>query len=404
VRTWGCILIDGAVVDAPERWFGTPAESVTDGVRLFCLPYAGGGATAYRDWPRALPRAVRVEPIRLPGRETRVGEPAEFAVSELAGAIATRLDGPYAVYGHSMGGRVGFELVRELRERGLPLPLRLYVGASRPPRQQDPLAAAARLDDEGLIARVTGLGGTPAGVFAVPELRELLVPVLRADFGWLDAYRYRPGPPLPVPIVALAAVDDPALPVAAMLDWEAHSGAGFRLHTLRGGHFFLTSGHRQVAAVLAADLLAARTGDEPGRRRPLGLPEPDEAHLFRLPACGSAAALARVLAGYGTRPDAVRRTADGAEHPCGLTIRLCGRDGDRLALATRGRDGSAAANAIDQAVATGADLGTALTGVTRGIRLRYENLGHENLGHENLGHENLGYENLSHENLREDRS
>jgi surfactin synthase thioesterase subunit len=338
---WGCVLIDGAVVDAPKRWFN-PIESAPGSVRLICLPYAGGGATAYRDWPRALPRGIQVDPVRLPGRETRVGEPPEFDVSALADAVAERIDGPYAVYGHSMGARLGFELVRELARRGVALPLRLYVAAARSPEAAEPLGAVARLVDEELIGRVTGLGGTPAEVFEVPELRALLVPVLRADFAWIDNYRYHPGPALPVPIVALAAVHDHTLPVTAMIGWQRHTAAGFRLHTVRGGHFFLTESRPQVTAILAADLLAALATPAPAnaRPRPLSLPEPDEAHLFRLPT-GGPAGLAAVLAAYGARPAGDPDAVTDVLHPSGLRVRLTtAEDGGAgaLALATRGRD------------------------------------------------------------------
>jgi surfactin synthase thioesterase subunit len=141
-----------------------------------------------------------------------------------------------------------------LRRRGITPPVRFYVGGSRPPHIRDPLADAARGDDETFIARLAELGGTPSDVFAIPELRELVMPALRADFAWFDAYTCRPEPPLATPIVALAGTGDTSVPVPAMLDWARHTSAGFRLHRVPGDHFFVQRAAGEVAKLLLTDL------------------------------------------------------------------------------------------------------------------------------------------------------
>lgn len=151
------------------------------------------------------------------------------------------------------------------------MPERLYVAGCRPPDHGEPLADLASVDDDELVARLEALGGTPAGVFDIPELRELLLPTLRADFGWLRAYRFRPGP-LTVPIVALAGTDDPTVRPERMLGWAAHTTAGFRLHTLPGGHFFLTESLDRVAGLIRTDLS--------GRGATLAPPAEDEVHVW----------------------------------------------------------------------------------------------------------------------------
>jgi surfactin synthase thioesterase subunit/phosphopantetheinyl transferase len=249
-------------------------------VLLFCLPYAGGGASAYRQWSRALP-GVDVRPVQLPGRESRIAEEARVDAGEIATEITAAVSAEagsqarrFAIYGHSMGGRLGFEVVRRLAERGGPMPDRLYVAGSRPPDSGEPLADLADADDDELVARLEALGGTPAGVFDIPELRELLLPVLRADFGWLRDYRSRPGP-VPVPIVALAGADDATVRPAQMLGWAAHTTADFRLRTVPGDHFFLTGSLARVAALLSGEL----TG-RPATPDTLAPPAPDEVHLW----------------------------------------------------------------------------------------------------------------------------
>jgi surfactin synthase thioesterase subunit len=228
-------------------------------VRLFCLPYAGGGASTFRDWQQAFGDDVEVQPVQLPGRENRIGEDPRFTIADVAAAVAGRADRPYAIYGHSMGGRVAFEVVRELRRTGGPLPLRLYVGGARAPHVDDAslFDGLSRVDDDELLRRLGDGGGLPAGVLEHPELVELLLPLLRADFERVDGYRYTPGEPLPVPIVAFHGRFDRAVSRAQSAAWERHTAAGFALHEFDGGHFFPQERLRELAAAIRADLAAA---------------------------------------------------------------------------------------------------------------------------------------------------
>ncbi|MGN9786186.1 thioesterase II family protein [Nonomuraea sp. ZG12] len=241
---------------------------------MFCLPYAGGGASAYTGLLRELTDLtdlpdLTVTPLQLPGRENRIAEPPAFTVQEIADEIAPATDAPYLLYGHSMGARLAFEVVRELRRRGLPGPRRLYVGGAHPPHRKVPLAASADLPDDAFIDQLVRRSGALPELKHVPELRELLLPVLRADFAWIKNHRYAPEPPLDCPIVAFTGLDDGEVGAEDMLGWARHTTAGFRLRTLRGGHLFVKDRPAELAALVAADLT--------GRHTP---PEPDEVHLW----------------------------------------------------------------------------------------------------------------------------
>lgn len=234
---------------------------------MFCLPYAGGGASAYTGLLREL-TDLTVSPIQLPGRENRIAEPPTFTIQEIADEIAPATDAPYLLYGHSMGARLAFEVARELRRRGLPAPSRLYVGGAHPPHRKVPLAASADLPDDAFIDQLVRRSGALPELKHVPELRELLLPVLRADFAWIKNHRYTPEPPLDCPIVAFTGLDDGEVGAEDMLGWARHTTAGFHLRTLRGGHLFVKDRPADLAALVTADLT--------GRHTP---PEPDEVHL-----------------------------------------------------------------------------------------------------------------------------
>ncbi|GLX00438.1 thioesterase domain-containing protein [Microtetraspora sp. NBRC 16547] len=240
-----------------SHWFVSPAPRPGAAALLFCLPYAGGGASAFHGWAADADPRIEVLSVVLPGRESRFLERAAIDVVELADAIHARADRPYAIYGHSMGGRLGFEVVRELRRRGERQPVGLYLGGCRPPDLAEPLARLARTGDEELLARLAELGGIPDEVMAEPELRDLVLPVLRADFTWIDGYTYRPEPPIEVPIVAFAGEADPAVPAADIRQWERHTTGAFRLHVEPGDHFFLHTSRARILQEIRADLFPA---------------------------------------------------------------------------------------------------------------------------------------------------
>ena len=243
-----------------EEWFLTRIRRPLAPVRLYCLPHAGGGAAAYAAWPTAFGPDVEVSAVMLPGRERRMAEPPGIEAAAVAAAIAEDAgrDGrPFAVFGHSLGARLGFEVVRELRRGDQPLPARLLVSGCPPPdepRGTGRYDGLSLLDDAEMLDRIADGGGIPEEVLAVPELLELLAPVFRADFEWLDAYVYREEPPLPVPMTAFAGDRDTAATPDQAAGWRRHTTAGFELRVVSGGHFFPHDRLGEVAGLILAAL------------------------------------------------------------------------------------------------------------------------------------------------------
>lgn len=244
-------------------WFGRNEPEQRAAVRLFCLPYAGGSAAAYRDWHALAPGRIQICPLELPGRGGRFGEPPVVRMRPLADALADALepylDGPFAVFGHSMGGLLAFELTRALRRRGLPLPAHLFVSATTAPgtpRTRPPIHQAT---DAEVVAELRLLGGTPREVLEDDELMALTLPTMRADFSVLETYEYRPEPPLPVPLTVFGGTDDPLVPLRDLDGWREHSAAGARLRVLSGGHFYVHAAAAEVVGLVAATLAAPAT-------------------------------------------------------------------------------------------------------------------------------------------------
>lgn len=231
-------------------------------MRLFCLPYAGGGAQIYRTYAHALPIDVEVCAIQLPGREKRFLEPAlecvDAIADQLAPVIGEAVDLPYAIFGHSLGALVGFELVRRLRKEGRPLPVRLFASGHRAPHLPDPDPPIHHLPDAEFIEELRELNGTPEAVLESAELLELVLPMLRADFTAAETYVYRSDAPLPCSITALGGTSDDKVSPEALQGWEEHTSGDFEFHLLEGDHFFIHQRHQDVMQIVRNRIADAR--------------------------------------------------------------------------------------------------------------------------------------------------
>jgi medium-chain acyl-[acyl-carrier-protein] hydrolase len=244
-----------------NSWVKSPKPNPAARLRLFCFPYAGGGAHTYRTWPQALPADVEVCPVNLPGRESRLREPAFKQLGPLVDALVPQLlpllDRPYALFGHSMGAMIAFETARRLRGRKVAGPQHLFVSGRRAP-QLPPKGERRTYDlpEAEFIEELGRLNGTPREVLEHPELLELLLPILRADFSICQTYAYAPGEPLDIPITAFGGVEDQDVGRARLEAWREQTSGAFKLHLIPGDHFFINSARARVCHLLTDELNA----------------------------------------------------------------------------------------------------------------------------------------------------
>jgi medium-chain acyl-[acyl-carrier-protein] hydrolase len=218
--------------------------------RLFCLPHAGGGASFYRPWSAATRPSVQVAAIQLPGRENRLAEPRFDRMGALLPAlldgIRKHLDRPFAIFGHSMGALVAFELTRALRREGLPQPTHLFLSAHRAPQLPDRRPSMHQLSDDEFREALRNLEGTPEEVLTHPELMDLLMPLLRADFALCETYAYMPEAPLDVPLTMFGGNEDPYVTREELDAWRETTRAAARVQMFRGHHHYLQQEMRAV--------------------------------------------------------------------------------------------------------------------------------------------------------------
>lgn len=255
-------------ITTSSEWLRGYDERLDAQVRMVCFPHAGGSAAFYRPWHRGLPPLVELHAVQYPGRGERRTAPLVDDVRTMAGHIvddlAPLLDRPLALFGHSMGAFIAYEVARRLDERGAP-PVHLFASGQLAPwtpgdARSDTFQAHSRpdvgiadADDEEVVAHLARLGGTEAELLADPGMRKIFLPYIRNDFRMLQSYRPTVGPPLTTPITALTGADDPMATPALAAQWRNLTSSHFALEVFPGGHFFLLP---EQAAVL--DLIATR--------------------------------------------------------------------------------------------------------------------------------------------------
>ncbi|MEV8097879.1 alpha/beta fold hydrolase [Kitasatospora sp. NPDC085879] len=245
------MLVDTAPTARAARWFPYGPPRPGQGLPLFCLPYAGGGARMFRSWTRLPAEGFQPVPIQLPGREERHGEvPAvrmPDLVADLAQALAPYADGEYALFGHSMGATLAYELAGALVANGAAPPRTLFVSAACAPHLRR-IRPDMHLLPEGEFAdQIRRLGGTPSQLLDTPGFAELYLPLLRADLELVASHQHTAPARLLPRISAFGGAADRAVEPAAVLAWQRYARHRFRSRILPGGHFFL---HDQQAAVL----------------------------------------------------------------------------------------------------------------------------------------------------------
>ncbi|GGV40260.1 oleoyl-ACP hydrolase [Kitasatospora herbaricolor] len=251
-----------------DRWIRRFHPSPASRVKLVCLAHAGGSANFYLPLSALLAPEVEVLAIQYPGRQDRWHEPVVADIGTLADRITAALrpwtGEPLALFGHSMGAVLGFEIARRLEAGPGRPPLALFASGRRAPsRTRD--ERVHLLDDDDLVAEIEALQGTAPGALADPELRALVLPGVRADYRAIETYRCPPGATVATPVTVLIGDRDPRVDVAEAEAWFEHTTAATGLRVFPGGgHFYLADAWEEIAGRIRQDL-ALRPAAAPGR-------------------------------------------------------------------------------------------------------------------------------------------
>jgi medium-chain acyl-[acyl-carrier-protein] hydrolase len=152
-----------------------------------------------------------------------------------------------------MGALIAFELARHLRREYGVEPVHLFVSG-----RCSPQTISAPFDPEVFDSELPEMlrrgNGTPEEALENPELMELVLPVLRADWKLCKSYIYTPGPPFKFPITAFGGLDDHGVPRHLIEGWREHTTGPFILRMLPGDHFFLNSARLPLLEAISREL------------------------------------------------------------------------------------------------------------------------------------------------------
>jgi medium-chain acyl-[acyl-carrier-protein] hydrolase len=223
------------------------------------FPYAGGGPAVFNKWSSEFPGTIETWMAHYPGRGSRHPEAPIREIKILAGrfvqAIQHLSDKPFAFFGHSLGGLVAFEFARQLQQQDLPPPQILFLSACGAPHLPDPNPPIHKLPDSEFVDALQKLNSIPSEISNQPDVMQLLLPILRADFEAVECYQHDSDiSPLHVPILAFTGSDDPRVSQARVEGWARYTDAGFKLQSFPGDHFFINTCTEAVIASIAAEL------------------------------------------------------------------------------------------------------------------------------------------------------
>lgn len=235
-------------------------------LRLFCIPCAGGWGQMFYPWARRVTPEVDLWAIQLPGRAMRVREPARTSLRELADEVAcgilSQLTVPYAIFGHSMGALIAFEVARRLRARSWPMPTHLFLSGSGAPDLCHLRPPLHTLSDDEILEKLAGWKSMPPELSQHAEVLDVILPTLRNDFRLCDTYSYIEEAPLDVTMTVLGGTDDEEVPVESLDAWRRQTSARFSLATFPGSHFYFSSSEPQFFTVLNHEIRQVITREQ----------------------------------------------------------------------------------------------------------------------------------------------
>jgi surfactin synthase thioesterase subunit len=218
-------------------------------IKLFCFPYAGASAAVYSRWKRRLPAWIELVAVEPPGHGRRMKEPLQTTLPGLLAAVVAQVQPqpgqPYALFGHSLGALLAFELAVHLLRQQLPDPLLVFATGTHAPSRRDAERFTRLQTDAELKAELVRLQGTPACVLEDAELMALTLPILRADFQIAGSYVCPPGRRIRAPLHVVGGTEDSTTP-ETLHAWSEHTLGELQVSLLPGGHFFLQTQEDQL--------------------------------------------------------------------------------------------------------------------------------------------------------------
>lgn len=219
---------------------------------LFCLPYAGGSEAIYYKWRRYLHPLIELYPVQLKGRGKRYDESLydtfEEAVDDIFINIKDKISTEdYAIYGHSMGSLLAYELYYKIKMEKLKIPKHIFFSGYRAPSIIKKEEKIYMLPDYEFLQKIIELGGTPQELVNNNELLKMFLPIIRSDFKILDNYNFKKRDAKILCDVSVINGKQDSINLQEILAWKNHVCKGFRVYNLEGNHFFINDNIEKIS-------------------------------------------------------------------------------------------------------------------------------------------------------------
>ncbi len=241
-----------------NKWIVIPQPRASAKIILLCFPFAGGSSNSFRPWVPLMPPAVELRAVELPGHGTRLSEPLAQDIKELiepiARGILPTLDKPFAIFGHSMGALLGFEVALFLQQQFNKVAEHVFLsghGAPGSPRHEPKIH---HLPKPQFIAKIKEYNGTPQEVLEHEELMELMIPILKADFRICEMYQHYSNNKLMAPITAMGGINDPSTFREDLEAWKNFTTGDFKVRLFPGDHFYLLQQKVNLLKAILTDI------------------------------------------------------------------------------------------------------------------------------------------------------
>ncbi|MCK4258245.1 MAG: thioesterase [Halanaerobiales bacterium] len=230
-------------------------------MKLFCLPYAGGSAVVYYNWKKYIDSKIEICPVELAGRGKRIRSSYYSDFNEMVKDVYDNLkrhlnEMPYAIFGHSMGSWLAFELAHRIMEEGYENPCHLFFSARRAPQIYKDELNFQELSCEEIQHVLFELGGTPRELLENKDMLNQFLPILKSDFKVMSTYKYvEKKEKFPYSISILSGTEDKDISTSDLLAWKKHSQIGCKINKISGGHFFINDNIKDVTNYINNTLL-----------------------------------------------------------------------------------------------------------------------------------------------------
>lgn len=205
-----------------------------------------------------MPGFVELCPVKLPGRETRIAESSfssmRLLVQEMTDVLASDCEMPYAIFGHSMGALIAYEFAQNLRRKGLAQPVCLFLSGRVAAHLELPTKPLHDLPRASFLQELERrYGGLPSAILKDEEMLNFYLPILRADLGLIEKYRYEEKSPLGCPMFVSAGTEDTSVWAGGLEEWRRHTIGHFEVSRYQGGHFYLSGESREAVIKAVID-------------------------------------------------------------------------------------------------------------------------------------------------------